>query len=55
MNKQKKKVRVFDQTTRSESIILSINEVKIEDMKELAHELLGKNVYVNWPFLQEAR
>ncbi|KAK4879546.1 hypothetical protein RN001_007692 [Aquatica leii] len=52
---QKAKVKVFEQPSRSDSMILSIvQEENQPTLDAIAKEILGKTVYVGWPHLQEA-
>ncbi|XP_011151267.1 5'-3' exoribonuclease 1 isoform X2 [Harpegnathos saltator] len=48
-------VKVFQQPSRVENMILHILEQNSpQDLENLAPQLLGKIVYVNWPYLKEA-
>ncbi|XP_066597922.1 5'-3' exoribonuclease 1 isoform X2 [Prorops nasuta] len=50
------KVKVFEQPSRGENMILYVtNKKSTGDLKELASELLGNVVHVNWPHLTEAK
>ncbi|XP_053648678.1 5'-3' exoribonuclease 1 isoform X1 [Cherax quadricarinatus] len=52
----KEGVKVFQQNSRGENFILDITETKDKpDLKDLAHLLLGKAVFVSWPHLLEAK
>lgn len=48
---------VFDQPSRNVSMIIKINDndANEESPEKLANDLIGKTVYVNWPFLTEAK
>lgn len=51
-----KRVKVFHQPTRNESMIISIDETRPEvDIQTLAAEYLDKEIYVGWPHLREAK
>ncbi|KAK2584112.1 hypothetical protein KPH14_006553 [Odynerus spinipes] len=53
---EKAKVKVFEQPSRGENIILYIKEQdNAPNIKELAASLLSKNIFVEWPYLREAR
>ena len=54
---RKANVRVFDQPSRSENMIIVVQpETDIEkETKDLANELLGTSVFVSWPHLMEAK
>lgn len=50
------RVTVFDQPSRNESMIIKINDINENKSPEkLAETLIGKTVYINWPFLTEAK
>ncbi|KAF5282795.1 hypothetical protein FQR65_LT02792 [Abscondita terminalis] len=52
---QKAKVKVFEQPSRSENMILSIVQDENQPTPDsLAKEILGKTIYVGWPHLIEA-
>ncbi|XP_070510791.1 5'-3' exoribonuclease 1 isoform X2 [Cardiocondyla obscurior] len=51
---EKAKVKVFQQHSLEENMILSIISKKTPNLTTLASELLGKTVYVEWPHLKEA-
>lgn len=49
-------MKVFDQASRSENMILNIiKEPMDQDLETIAQKLLGRIVYVNWPHLTEAK
>ncbi|XP_071639281.1 5'-3' exoribonuclease 1 [Temnothorax longispinosus] len=50
----KAKVKVFQQPSVGENMILSIISKPTPSLTTLASELLGKSVYVEWPHLKEA-
>lgn len=51
-----KRVKVFHQPTRNESMIISIDETPPQiDIQTLAQEFIGKELYVGWPHLREAK
>lgn len=47
-------VKVFQQVSRGENMILYITPKQTPSLENLASQLLGKSVYVNWPYLKEA-
>ncbi|EEC10068.1 pacman protein, putative [Ixodes scapularis] len=47
-------VKVFQSLSKNESVLLTLTETPDKTLKEVADELLGKSVYVNWPHLLEA-
>ncbi|XP_029664328.1 5'-3' exoribonuclease 1 isoform X1 [Formica exsecta] len=51
---EKAKVKVFQQASMGENMILSIISNEAPNLTTLASELLGKSVYVGWPHLKEA-
>lgn len=51
-----KKIKVFQQPTRNESMVIRIDETPAElSIQEFADHFLGKEVYVGWPHLREAK
>lgn len=51
-----KRVKVFHQPTRNESMIIKIDEIPPEmDIESLGQHFLDKEVYVGWPHLREAK
>lgn len=53
---ENKRVKVFHQPTRNESMIISIDEDRPElDLIMLAQEFIGKEIYIGWPHLREAQ
>ncbi|XP_034038909.1 5'-3' exoribonuclease 1 [Thalassophryne amazonica] len=55
--KKKSGVVVFQQSSRGENMLLEILPTQEEEMisDDVAVQVLGKSVFVNWPHLQEAR
>ncbi|XP_020295073.1 5'-3' exoribonuclease 1 isoform X2 [Pseudomyrmex gracilis] len=51
---EKAKVKVFQQASSGENMILRIESEETPNLESLASELLGKSVYVEWPNLKEA-
>ncbi|XP_050453966.1 5'-3' exoribonuclease 1 isoform X1 [Cataglyphis hispanica] len=51
---EKAKVKVFQQASMGENMILSIISKETPNLTTLTSELLGKSVYVGWPHLKEA-
>lgn len=51
----KEAVKVFQQNSRGENFILDVTEKDTPDLRDLANQLLGKEVFVSWPHLQEAK
>lgn len=50
------RVKVFEQPSRNESMIIQIDEIRPElSTNELANKYLDKEVYIGWPHLREAR
>ncbi|CAN7986192.1 unnamed protein product [Ixodes hexagonus] len=47
-------VKVFQSISKNESMVLTLTETRDKTLKEVADDLLGKSVYVNWPHLLEA-
>lgn len=51
-----KRIKVFEQPSRNESMVIKIQEPEeIVELKTLATNLLGKEVFVGWPHLREAK
>lgn len=50
-----KGVRVFDQPSRNDNLIVAIDHKSTKTTADLAQELLGKVVFVGWPHLFEAK
>lgn len=49
-------VKVFERPSRRESIILSIqNQYDGSDVSAICNRLLGRPVYIGWPYLREAK
>lgn len=51
---QKAKVKVFEQPSRGENMILKIKSKAKPDLDKVASEILGKSIFVGWPNLTEA-
>ncbi|XP_012226430.1 5'-3' exoribonuclease 1 [Linepithema humile] len=51
---EKAKVKVFQQASLGDNMILTIISEKAPNATTLASKLLGKSVYVDWPHLKEA-
>uniref|UniRef100_A0A336LMV3 5'-3' exoribonuclease 1 n=1 Tax=Culicoides sonorensis TaxID=179676 RepID=A0A336LMV3_CULSO len=53
----KSRVKVFDQPSRNESMIISLkkSELSLKPTEYLAQNFIGKTVYVGWPHLSEAK
>lgn len=50
------RVKVFEQPSRNESMIIHIDEDRVElSIEELADKYLDKDVYIGWPHLREAK
>lgn len=47
-------MKVFQQPSRGENIILNVISEETSKVEDLASELLGKSVHVDWPYLKEA-
>ncbi|XP_012251889.2 5'-3' exoribonuclease 1 isoform X2 [Athalia rosae] len=52
---RKAKVKVFEQSSRGENMILEISVTPAPNLTDLANEILGKSIFVSWPHLVEAR
>lgn len=51
-----KRIKVFHQPTRNESMIIKIDETPLEvDLETLAKQFMNKEVYIGWPHLREAK
>ncbi|KAJ8687572.1 hypothetical protein QAD02_023366 [Eretmocerus hayati] len=50
----KAKVRVFEQASRKENMMLTVLPRKAPTLEELAQNWLGKTVFISWPHLVEA-
>lgn len=51
-----KEIKVFQNPSRSESMILSLKNPWADyTIDQFSHRFLGKIVYTNWPFLRESR
>lgn len=51
----KASVRVFEQTSRGESMLLTLENQGRPDIREVAQAMIGKEVWVGWPHLIEAK
>ncbi|XP_051172121.1 5'-3' exoribonuclease 1 isoform X3 [Leptopilina boulardi] len=51
---QKAKVKVFEQPSRGENMMLKITPKQKPDLADVANEILGKSIFVGWPHLIEA-
>ncbi|KAK7867257.1 hypothetical protein R5R35_000245 [Gryllus longicercus] len=52
---EKKKVKVFEMPSRGDNMIVHILNESKPDVKQVATDLLGKSVFVDWPHLLEAK
>jgi len=52
---KKLKVKVFDQPSRNDNLIIQVVQNDAKDTNVLAKELLGKEIFVGWPHLREAK
>lgn len=53
---EKKGIKVFQQASRNESMIIKIDEILPElTTAQLAEMYIGKEIYIGWPHLREAR
>lgn len=51
-----KRIKVFQQPSRNESMIISIDETPIEvNIKGLAKQFIGQEVFIGWPHLRLAK
>lgn len=51
-----KRIKVFQQPSRNESMIISIDEKPVGgDIKALAKQFIGQEVHVGWPHLRLAK
>lgn len=51
-----KRVKVFHQPTRNESMIIRIDEIyPQEDLVALAERFMNKEIYIGWPHVREAK
>ncbi|KAL1116455.1 hypothetical protein AAG570_004928 [Ranatra chinensis] len=51
---RKEKVKVFEQPSRGENMILTLTSFDQRDLREIAEDIVGKVVYVGWPHLTKA-
>lgn len=51
----REKVKVFEMCSQGENMILTVKSREAGDMLQLAHECLGRSVFINWPHLLEAK
>ncbi|XP_026681598.1 5'-3' exoribonuclease 1 isoform X1 [Diaphorina citri] len=49
------KVKVFQQPSRNESIIIVQDKVQVPSLKQVADQILGKTIFINYPHLIEIR
>lgn len=47
-------MKVFEQPSRGDNMIIYIQQHEEPNLKELAASLLHKNIFVEWPYLREA-
>ncbi|KAL1920326.1 uncharacterized protein VTP21DRAFT_1472 [Calcarisporiella thermophila] len=48
-------VKVFQQESKNETMVITLeNRFEDQSAEDVAHELVNKRVYINWPYLQEA-
>ena len=52
---KKAQVRVFEQASRGENMILTLENQGRPDIADVAKAMIGKEVWVNWPHLIEAK
>ncbi|XP_046595171.1 5'-3' exoribonuclease 1 isoform X1 [Neodiprion lecontei] len=52
---RKAKVKVFEQVSRGENMILQIVPSDARNLADLAGQILGTSIFVSWPHLVEAR
>ncbi|KAG6460815.1 hypothetical protein O3G_MSEX012236 [Manduca sexta] len=54
---KKSKVKVFDQPSRNDNMIVEIIKDNLEEepLEKIAHEYLGKVIWVGWPHLSQAK
>lgn len=50
----KEAVKVFEQASRGENMMLTIEDQGSPDAQEVANELLGQEIWVAWPHMIEA-
>ena len=48
-------VRVFEQASRGENVILNVTEEGRPNARDVAAELIGKEIWVGWPHMVEAK
>ncbi|XP_047351100.1 5'-3' exoribonuclease 1 isoform X1 [Vespa velutina] len=53
-NLKKAKVKVFEQPSRGDNMILYIQQQEEPNLRQLAASLLHKTIFVEWPYLREA-
>ncbi|KAL1453826.1 hypothetical protein WDU94_010137 [Cyamophila willieti] len=49
------KVKVFQQPSRNENMVIELEKIPAPDLKKVADQILGKNIYLNYPHLIEIR
>ncbi|XP_054270080.1 5'-3' exoribonuclease 1 isoform X2 [Macrosteles quadrilineatus] len=52
---KKAKVKVFESPSQGDNMILHITPEEPPDVADVASQLLGNNIYVNWPHMFEAK
>ena len=52
---KKAQARVFEQASRGENMILSLENQGRPDINDVARAMIGKEVWVAWPHLIEAK
>lgn len=51
-----KRIKVFQQPSRNESMIINIDEEPLNvDIQTLAKQFIGKEIYIGWPHLRLAK
>ncbi|XP_057341540.1 5'-3' exoribonuclease 1 isoform X1 [Microplitis mediator] len=54
VNLEKAKVKVFEQLSRGENMIITVSPKEAPAIEKISSELLGKTIYIKWPHLVEA-
>lgn len=53
---ESKRIKVFHQPTRNESMIVKIDEPPLDvDLVTLARQFMDKEIYIGWPHLRQAK
>lgn len=52
---KKAKVKVFESPSQGDNMILHITPEEPPGVADVASQLLGNNIYVNWPHMFEAK